>query len=218
MADRAVARPALRRQVRLRGCLHWDLLPPVVPEPPTETLDGAVLRHSRGRPGRRVPAVPPLPPDPRAGPRPGGGPGTGRVSHDRSGSQYGCRPVTPRPAGGAIPVSAIAPVSARAGREPARIPRRPAVLATQGVPEAAPPHEPSIYDAGFGSSSRVYERSAATLGMTPRATRAVAPACASNPVALAIPCLRVVRADGGLGGYRWGLDRKRRLLEREAGS
>ena len=51
----------------------------------------------------------------------------------------------------------------------------------------------------------------------PRATRAVARACATNPVAIAIPCHRVVRADGGLGGYRWGSERKRRLLEREAG-
>lgn len=52
----------------------------------------------------------------------------------------------------------------------------------------------------------------------PRATRAVARACAANPVALAIPCHRVVRADGELGGYRWGRERKERLLEREAGS
>lgn len=49
----------------------------------------------------------------------------------------------------------------------------------------------------------------------PRATRAVASACARNPVALAIPCHRVVRSDGGLGGYRWGVERKRALLERE---
>ncbi len=50
----------------------------------------------------------------------------------------------------------------------------------------------------------------------PSATRAVARACATNPVALAIPCHRVVREDGDLGGYRWGIERKRRLLEREA--
>ena len=50
----------------------------------------------------------------------------------------------------------------------------------------------------------------------PRATRAVARACATNPVAIAIPCHRVVREDGALGGYRWGIERKRRLLEREA--
>jgi AraC family transcriptional regulator of adaptative response/methylated-DNA-[protein]-cysteine methyltransferase len=40
-------------------------------------------------------------------------------------------------------------------------------------------------------------------------------ACAANPVALVVPCHRVVRADGGLAGYRWGADRKRRLLEQE---
>ena len=50
----------------------------------------------------------------------------------------------------------------------------------------------------------------------PRAVRAVAGACAANPVALAIPCHRVVRSDGRLAGYRWGLERKRALRDREA--
>ncbi len=49
----------------------------------------------------------------------------------------------------------------------------------------------------------------------PTAARAVAQACGSNGIAIAIPCHRVVRADGGLSGYRWGAERKRRLLERE---
>ena len=49
----------------------------------------------------------------------------------------------------------------------------------------------------------------------PAAVRAVAHACASNPVALAIPCHRVLRTDGELGGYRWGLARKRALLDAE---
>jgi AraC family transcriptional regulator of adaptative response/methylated-DNA-[protein]-cysteine methyltransferase len=50
----------------------------------------------------------------------------------------------------------------------------------------------------------------------PGAVRAVAQACAANPLAVAIPCHRVVRRDGSLSGYRWGAERKRRLLEREA--
>jgi AraC family transcriptional regulator of adaptative response/methylated-DNA-[protein]-cysteine methyltransferase len=51
----------------------------------------------------------------------------------------------------------------------------------------------------------------------PTAVRAVARACATNPVALVVPCHRVVREDGGLGGYRWGIERKEQLLEREKG-
>ena len=49
----------------------------------------------------------------------------------------------------------------------------------------------------------------------PRAARAVARACAANCLAIVVPCHRVIRGDGGLGGYRWGLDRKRALLDTE---
>jgi len=52
----------------------------------------------------------------------------------------------------------------------------------------------------------------------PGAVRAVGRACGSNPVALVIPCHRVVREDKSLGGYRWGLERKKKILEREAGN
>ncbi len=60
-----------------------------------------------------------------------------------------------------------------------------------------------------------YADIAARIGQ-PAAVRAVARACASNTLAVAIPCHRVVRTDGGLGGYRWGLERKEALLAREA--
>ncbi len=63
--------------------------------------------------------------------------------------------------------------------------------------------------------TRTYAEVARRLGR-PGAARAVARACASNPVALLVPCHRVVRSDGSLGGYRWGTWRKRMLLEREA--
>ena len=61
-----------------------------------------------------------------------------------------------------------------------------------------------------------YGEVAAQIGK-PTASRAVAAACAANKIAVAIPCHRVVRSDGGLGGYRWGTARKRALLERETG-
>ena len=60
-----------------------------------------------------------------------------------------------------------------------------------------------------------YAQIAARIG-TPSAVRAVASACAANSIAVAIPCHRVVRSDGSLSGYAWGIDRKRALIEREA--
>jgi len=64
-------------------------------------------------------------------------------------------------------------------------------------------------------STASYADIARRLG-TPNAVRAVAQACGANPVAIAIPCHRVVRRDGELSGYRWGVERKRALLDREA--
>src|SRR5579859_3392844 len=65
----------------------------------------------------------------------------------------------------------------------------------------------------FGQT-KSYGQVAKAIGR-PSACRAVARACATNPVAVAIPCHRVVREDGGMGGYRWGIERKKALLEIE---
>jgi AraC family transcriptional regulator of adaptative response/methylated-DNA-[protein]-cysteine methyltransferase len=64
--------------------------------------------------------------------------------------------------------------------------------------------------------TRSYSDVAALIGQ-PSAVRAVARACATNPVALVNPCHRVVRSDGSMGGYRWGIERKQALLKTESG-
>jgi O-6-methylguanine DNA methyltransferase len=72
----------------------------------------------------------------------------------------------------------------------------------------------ALRDVPAGSTAS-YVEVARRIG-EPRAARAVAGACAANPIAVAIPCHRVLRADGALSGYRWGVERKRALLDREA--
>jgi AraC family transcriptional regulator of adaptative response/methylated-DNA-[protein]-cysteine methyltransferase len=62
--------------------------------------------------------------------------------------------------------------------------------------------------------TRSYSEIARAIGR-PSAVRAVARACATNPIALVVPCHRVVAANGSLAGYRWGVDVKKKLLERE---
>jgi len=64
-------------------------------------------------------------------------------------------------------------------------------------------------------STLSYSQLAERIG-APKSARAVASACAANPLAIAIPCHRVVRSDGSLSGYRWGIERKRTLLNRES--
>jgi AraC family transcriptional regulator of adaptative response/methylated-DNA-[protein]-cysteine methyltransferase len=63
-------------------------------------------------------------------------------------------------------------------------------------------------------TTRTYTQVARALGNA-KAVRAVARACATNPVSIVVPCHRVIREDGNLAGYRWGLSRKERLLEQE---
>jgi AraC family transcriptional regulator of adaptative response/methylated-DNA-[protein]-cysteine methyltransferase len=64
-------------------------------------------------------------------------------------------------------------------------------------------------------STRTYGEIAREIGR-PGAARAVAGACAGNRIAVVVPCHRVVREDGRLGGYRWGVERKRAMLARES--
>lgn len=60
-----------------------------------------------------------------------------------------------------------------------------------------------------------YSHLAENMGLGASSVRAVAHGCATNPVSLVVPCHRIIRKEGGLGGYYWGLDRKRALLEME---
>lgn len=71
----------------------------------------------------------------------------------------------------------------------------------------------ALRDIPVGTTSS-YSELARRIG-APKAIRAVGSACAANSIAVAIPCHRAVRSDGGLSGYRWGVERKRALLERE---
>jgi AraC family transcriptional regulator of adaptative response/methylated-DNA-[protein]-cysteine methyltransferase len=65
--------------------------------------------------------------------------------------------------------------------------------------------------------TRTYQQLAQEMGLGGNSSRAVGRACASNPVSLIVPCHRAVRKDGGLAGYRWGLERKEALLIMERG-
>lgn len=94
-------------------------------------------------------------------------------------------------------------------------PRRPAALAldARGTDLQAAVWK-ALRDIPAGRTAS-YAEVARAIGR-PAAVRAVAQACAANPLAVVTPCHRVVRSDGGLSGYRWGVDRKAALLAREA--
>ena len=81
---------------------------------------------------------------------------------------------------------------------------------SRGFRQLVQRHLPEI---GYGQT-RTYGQVAELVG-NPKAVRAVGTACATNPLPVVVPCHRVVAADGGLGGYAWGLDVKEALLDRE---
>jgi AraC family transcriptional regulator of adaptative response/methylated-DNA-[protein]-cysteine methyltransferase len=106
-------------------------------------------------------------------------------------------------------------------RESSRVREVLAAIDDDGAPPALDPQgtafQHQVWSALAGiprGVTRSYTDVARGLGR-PDAVRAVAGACAANNIAVLIPCHRVLRGDGGLGGYRWGEDRKRRLLARE---
>ncbi len=118
---------------------------------------------------------------------------------------------------GEFPAAAIEPNSERLGQWLAEVLRR-----IEGAPAArdlpldvrATAFQRRVWQALTAipmGETRTYSDLAALLGH-PRAQRAVGRACATNPVSILVPCHRAVRGDGGFGGYRWGLQRKKALL------
>jgi len=118
--------------------------------------------------------------------------GAARLVRDDAGLRYQTRAVTDYLAGGTLP---DLPLDLRGTEFQQRV-----WTALQTIPNG---------------STVTYGELARAIGL-PNAQRAVASACGDNHVAVLVPCHRVVRADGGLGGYKWGVERKRRLLERES--
>jgi AraC family transcriptional regulator of adaptative response/methylated-DNA-[protein]-cysteine methyltransferase len=96
-------------------------------------------------------------------------------------------------------------------------PRQPAPLPLAPI---GTPFQLSVWQALLNippGQTMSYGALAQALG-NPRAVRAVAAACGANPLAVLVPCHRVIASNGALTGYRWGLERKRTLLERESGA
>jgi AraC family transcriptional regulator of adaptative response/methylated-DNA-[protein]-cysteine methyltransferase len=106
----------------------------------------------------------------------------------------------------------------------ARLAQAAALIERPGAPFAAEldlrgtPFQRKVWDALRAipaGATASYKEIALRIGM-PDASRAVAQACGANALAVAVPCHRVIRGDGGISGYRWGVARKRDLLAREA--
>jgi len=96
-----------------------------------------------------------------------------------------------------------------------RIAHAPIVKRSDAMPEVSGRTVVLVDDVLFTGRTVRAALDAITDHGRPRAVRAVARACATNPVSVVVPCHRVVREDGKLAGYRWGLERKQRLLENE---
>ena len=99
-------------------------------------------------------------------------------------------------------------------RQPVFIWGAPGVGKSQIVAQVAQARGLALRDIPVGETIS-YSDIARQIG-APKSVRAVAVACAANTLAVAIPCHRVVRNDGDLSGYRWGIERKRALLEKES--
>lgn len=103
-------------------------------------------------------------------------------------------------------------------RKALKLPTAPWTNATFPLDLRGTPFQKTVWRAlqRIGAGQTASYRDIARMIAAPTASRAVAGACGANPVSIAVPCHRIVRSDGSLSGYRWGLSRKRSLLDLEA--